>query len=1123
MIYHSAHFQPHPYILPIEVISGVRFTPREIDILACILGRRTAKKIAFFLSISSKTVENHIRNIMQKLECNSRESIIEFIENCEEFQTLQKHYASLLIYGAFKENLHEVANLIGKKTSLKVISYLPQEQDLEALFHQLIKDLKETGIILNEISLVSAKDFDQSLLKDVEAGAADHLLYVLPESQSKKLFKCNILDKLKIDQLEQETAENQNLLLVLLSKKQQKALTLKNFFQLDSQNPEGQAEYFRRFFELLENLMPSINLQEVKDKFKRQCHMNLMILEIHHGKSESSPEISQITSPSFLSKAKSFLYKRRRKSLLVLSSLFLAICFSASLFFFITTKSTKNIGQPDEAITAHCDLTIPAESVFLDRPELIAEIEKKLEKQKGLRIAALVGPGGGGKTILARQYARQKSASIIWEIDAKTKGTLLSSLESLAYTLSKTAEDKKTIKEIQEIKNSNEREEKINLLIKEKLRSLNNWLLIYHNAENISNIQQYIPKDAKSWGEGRVILTTRDSNIQDNDWLEGVIYVGELTDDQQVDLFVKILSKDSPKSFSSFEKEEIRHFIQQIPSFPLDIAIAAHYVKETNTPYDEYIKYMNNPNFEFGNLQENVLKDITNYEKTRYQIIALSLDNIISAHKDFKELALFISLIGFQHIPRELLYTYKNKIVVDNFIYTLKRYSFIAMKSSESYSSVPTFSIHQSSQGIILDYLNKISQPNEIKKALQSLAHAFEKYTSEIISKEDILRIKLLVNHHKTFLSHDKLLPKPIIGSLESKLGSLYLNLGQDIKAKRYLEEGLLKIKSSPPKDYSTIAQTLVHLGSIYRELGSYKEAQDIFEESLTIYTGHLPHHYEGKALALRYLGGVYKNMGELIRAKEALEESYSLLKTNLSGTNLKTITTLLYLGRIYIKLGYIEKAKSLLDCHQDLDKTPLDEEEDNIEIARAFLYLGVLYRELGKAKKARPLLEKSLASYIRIFGGKNIRVGCILRHLGNAHKDLGNVEQAKSLLEKSLTVCREYYPDDHVDTARVLRDLGEAYFLAGDIEAAENYTHKALEAFQKNKHIESYTALINLSDIFLKKAEEAIKKGDSQQFNRLKTQAKAYLRQGLEIVKSHLPEDSAHIARIENKVRKLH
>jgi len=56
----------------------LNFSTRELDILACLLDNMKAKKIASLLSISSRTVEVHIRNIIIKLGCSSRKEIPEF-------------------------------------------------------------------------------------------------------------------------------------------------------------------------------------------------------------------------------------------------------------------------------------------------------------------------------------------------------------------------------------------------------------------------------------------------------------------------------------------------------------------------------------------------------------------------------------------------------------------------------------------------------------------------------------------------------------------------------------------------------------------------------------------------------------------------------------------------------------------------------------------------------------------------------------------------------------------------------------------------------------------------------------------------------------------------------------
>ena len=73
-------FTENIYAEHLSVINGINFTPREIAVIACLLHARGTSRIASFLSIAPRTVVTHIRNIMLKLECNSRENIIDFIQ-----------------------------------------------------------------------------------------------------------------------------------------------------------------------------------------------------------------------------------------------------------------------------------------------------------------------------------------------------------------------------------------------------------------------------------------------------------------------------------------------------------------------------------------------------------------------------------------------------------------------------------------------------------------------------------------------------------------------------------------------------------------------------------------------------------------------------------------------------------------------------------------------------------------------------------------------------------------------------------------------------------------------------------------------------------------------------------
>jgi len=52
----------------LKIINELSFTNREIDIMAFVRSGHSAKKMACFLNISTKTVTNKNRNIMIKIE-----------------------------------------------------------------------------------------------------------------------------------------------------------------------------------------------------------------------------------------------------------------------------------------------------------------------------------------------------------------------------------------------------------------------------------------------------------------------------------------------------------------------------------------------------------------------------------------------------------------------------------------------------------------------------------------------------------------------------------------------------------------------------------------------------------------------------------------------------------------------------------------------------------------------------------------------------------------------------------------------------------------------------------------------------------------------------------------------
>ena len=130
--------------LPI-VIKGIKFTNREFDIIACIVHMRGSSKMASLLSISPRTCETHVLNIMRKISCNSREGIVDFIEKSNHSFLLRKHYQSLLAQFDFGKRLGSISAFVGSKTC-HIIYSSSKSKNHENFVYDFVNHLKLCGI-----------------------------------------------------------------------------------------------------------------------------------------------------------------------------------------------------------------------------------------------------------------------------------------------------------------------------------------------------------------------------------------------------------------------------------------------------------------------------------------------------------------------------------------------------------------------------------------------------------------------------------------------------------------------------------------------------------------------------------------------------------------------------------------------------------------------------------------------------------------------------------------------------------------------------------------------------------------------------------------------------------------
>jgi len=1084
-------------------MNGIHFTRREIDVMACLLHARGTSKIASLLNISPTTVVTHIQNVMEKLKCNSREGIIDFAERSHNLFIIKRYYAHLVVHTSFEKALKSCSRMTVSSLEafnpITLIVYCKSSPHKETVPGPLRAHLKLAG---NEVNVC---------LEFSPGGDAENK---------------------KRPQKSPQTSS----LILILEKGSEIPQELHNVDFVDFSDQEN---YYFGVIDILKKLCPKIDFDGIFLEFKR-------VYETMEESSKLFPTHALLTQPSSLEKThidENIVHAKRKHRKIInklvrqaLSNLKKPFYIPAFLFiglfgiglgigilvFQKIQESNKNQGQTIlQLLPIRSDLIIPQESVLLPRSDLMNQINDKFKnkKSKGVQTIALVGPGGSGKTTLARGFAYQQKSTIIWEINAETHESLGASFESLAQALSQTDNDKKELRGILRIKDLPKREESLLQFVKKHLNSTPGWVLIYDNVENFVDVQDYFPRDRVTWGEGKVILTTRDGNIQNNTHIHEIIHIRNLTLAQKLTLFTKIMRHGSTNPSVSLQNDEVKRFLEKIPSFPLDVSVAAYYLKTTNISYSRYLQNLIQYSKHFETIQKNLLKEAGNYTKTRYSLITLSLQKLIDTHKDFSDLLLFISLLDSQNIPRDLLEKYKNQHVVDNFIYNLKKYSFITNESLPG-SLNSTFSIHRNVQAISLLYLKKTLELENDKHSLQSIAEVLDNYLVNTVERDELSIMRLLYGHYETFLGHNDLLTDEIKGLLKGQLGIVNLCLANYVKSNICLEQSLKKLNRQDKKSLLRIAYLLRHLGRSNEYLGNYEIALSLLEQSLAIYKRYLPKTADEVAKSLIHLGRINRISGHYKESIDLCEKSLSIYKIYSPPNDLNIAQALANLGRTYFVLGHHEKAKNLFKQSLAIYKQNFG--ENHVGTAWCLIGLAMIASELGDNEQAKNLIEQSHIIYKKNFSENDAAIAFLLNCLGNVYICLGDYKKAKGFLERSLKIHESNFDKNNILTAQVLRDLGHLYFLENQFKMAEDLVTKALRVLQQNNHPESYMCLEILSDLYHAKSRQAKNKKGIQQSQDLNKQALVYLKQAMEIVNAHFPKDSPHVMRLQSKLKSL-
>ncbi len=255
-----------------------------------------------------------------------------------------------------------------------------------------------------------------------------------------------------------------------------------------------------------------------------------------------------------------------------------------------------------------------------------------------------------------------------------------------------------------------------------------------------------------------------------------------------------------------------------------------------------------------------------------------------------------------------------------------------------------------------------------------------------------------------------------------------------DVQASREaLDRSVPAIQSS--QDVVEQARCRMHMGSLEDFSGHFLEAQQYIQQAVELFTSASDQ--AGIAACYNKLGLIAESLGNFAQARELLWESLHICRR--LGDQWGSSRALTNLGNVECELGNLDQGRHHYQEALELGRCLGDE----VGAAVLLNNLGDTARELEDFDEARKLLWQSFQAYDQV--GDRIGKVIALYNLGEIAIRQGELERAERILSQALQISNEIeHPQSR---GYVLKGLGALAQLRGDAAQAYHYLELALRA----------------------------------------------------------------------------
>jgi tetratricopeptide (TPR) repeat protein/DNA-binding XRE family transcriptional regulator len=703
---------------------------------------------------------------------------------------------------------------------------------------------------------------------------------------------------------------------------------------------------------------------------------------------------------------------------------------------------------------------------FTGRDELLDQLAQKLSLEKPGEATttrrailsqpqAVKGLGGIGKTQIAVEYAyrahEQDRYTYTFWINAASEEAIISSFAALAEQLPSVVE-----------RGEKDQSKLIAAIIRWLEQCQHPWLLIFDNADDLSLVQQYFPRQ----GNGSLLLTTR------------AHAVAALASSLEVDSMGVVegthflLHRTQRLGATDDESNEATNVVIALDGFPLALDQAGAYIEETGCSFGDYLQLYHDHRLALLARRGNQATHYPHSVATTWSLSFQQVEQVNPAAADLLQLCAFLAP---DHIPEELLregaphwppmlqQAASDLFAFNQMLGDLLRFSLIRRLVEEH-----TLSIHRLVQVVQRERMDPQEQERWATHVVYGVNAVFppdpqnEETTWPQCQRylEQVQACDLLIQQYELKFSE--------AADVLNRTGIYLCELSLYAIAEPLYRRALYIWEQQSRPEHTLVAPVLMSLGDLYSKQGKYAEAELFDQRALRIWEQQLGPQHPKVASSLNNLANTYKEQGKYVEAESYYMRALHIWEQALGSEHLQVTDALNGLANVYIELGKYAEAEPLYQRAIRIREQQIGSE--SFSVTYPLNGLGALYGEQGKYAEAEPLFQRVLRILEQQLGPQSPRVAYPLNNLGELYIKLGKYAEAEPLYQRALYIWEQQLGPQNPLVAYPLNNLATLYVKKGKYAEAESYYLRALSIWEQalgSEHPQVADTLNGLANLY--------------------------------------------------------